>query len=252
MDRSCADCGVVFSSAGPPRCWRCRQPIREKLCVDCGETFKGTTRNCYRCRTVDITCSCGRTFRDKAGRKHCFACRSKTRPCDECGKEFTGTALTCAPCKGQQLRNCVDCGKEFRKQTLRCNQCIWLARPYEERTTRALAAVNKRRAIKRDAEICGPVPAEVYALLRAAEECVYCGDPPTQVDHVRPLAQGGWEHESNLVPACGPCNHSKGPRLLTEWDPARVQYGVVNSERVADEYARLLAADDQLALPLTS
>jgi hypothetical protein len=71
---------------------------------------------------------------------------------------------------------------------------------------------------------------------------VYCGEKATTVDHVRPLARGGWEHESNLVPACTFCNCSKNDSLLTTWRlSGRVAYGVTHSPKVEGEYARLLA-----------
>jgi hypothetical protein len=84
------------------------------------------------------------------------------------------------------------------------------------------------------------VSAEVYAAVRAEGPCVYCGAPVEHVDHVRPLARGGWEHRDNLVPACAWCNGSKGDRLLTEWRPDRVEHGALASPLVAAELARLL------------
>lgn len=43
--------------------------------------------------------------------------------------------------------------------------------------------------------------------------CVYCGDEATVNDHVVPLAQGG----RITMPACKPCNASKGGRTPTQW-----------------------------------
>ena len=36
------------------------------------------------------------------------------------------------------------------------------------------------------------------------------GETVTEVDHVIPVAKGGTDDPSNLVPACGPCNRAKG------------------------------------------
>lgn len=106
---------------------------------------------------------------------------------------------------------------------------------------KATSRKNARRARRSAAQVAGPVPLKVYEAIMASGPCVYCGGAATTVDHVRPLAQGGWEHESNLVPACGPCNFSKGPRLLTEWRlPDRVIYGIEHSPKVAAEYERLI------------
>lgn len=87
------------------------------------------------------------------------------------------------------------------------------------------------------------MPPEVYAAVRLSGPCVYCSAEAMTVDHVRPLARGGWEHESNLVPACVACNCDKRERLLTEWGRAdRVAHGVEQSAKVAAEYARLTSA----------
>jgi hypothetical protein len=52
--------------------------------------------------------------------------------------------------------------------------------------------------------------------------CVYCGDPSTEWDHLRPLVTNqrptGYVTEiQNLVPACGKCNQSKGKKPWREW-----------------------------------
>jgi 5-methylcytosine-specific restriction endonuclease McrA len=39
----------------------------------------------------------------------------------------------------------------------------------------------------------------------------------THLDHVEPLSKGGADVESNIVPACAPCNLSKGAKTLAEW-----------------------------------
>ncbi|MFI2188009.1 HNH endonuclease [Streptomyces sioyaensis] len=47
--------------------------------------------------------------------------------------------------------------------------------------------------------------------------CAYCGAHATHLDHVTPLSKGGADVESNIVPACAPCNLSKGAKTLAEW-----------------------------------
>lgn len=44
-------------------------------------------------------------------------------------------------------------------------------------------------------------------------ECVYCGKPATERDHVIPRGRGGVE----TVLACHTCNDSKGQRTPDEW-----------------------------------
>ena len=43
------------------------------------------------------------------------------------------------------------------------------------------------------------------------QRCAYCGERGelTQ-DHIVPVSKGGWHFSGNIVPACRPCNSSKG------------------------------------------
>lgn len=50
--------------------------------------------------------------------------------------------------------------------------------------------------------------------------CYYCGsDDKLSIDHVIPVATGGKDNINNLVPACQPCNSTKGDRSLEEAKP---------------------------------
>jgi hypothetical protein len=48
--------------------------------------------------------------------------------------------------------------------------------------------------------------------------CQYCGAQPPQVvlevDHIRPVAEGGGNEQENLITACDKCNRGKGKRTL--------------------------------------
>jgi 5-methylcytosine-specific restriction endonuclease McrA len=64
-----------------------------------------------------------------------------------------------------------------------------------------------------------PIPDTTRWLIfaRARYRCAYCGHlgdevHPLEVDHIRPVAEGGDNHPSNLVSACRPCNREKGRR----------------------------------------
>ena len=48
--------------------------------------------------------------------------------------------------------------------------------------------------------------------------CAYCMEQVelTQ-DHIVPITKGGAYTEDNIVPACGPCNSSKGNKTLIVW-----------------------------------
>jgi 5-methylcytosine-specific restriction endonuclease McrA len=41
-------------------------------------------------------------------------------------------------------------------------------------------------------------------------DCVICGDPAQELDHIRPIAAGGTDRASNLQPLCRACNRTKG------------------------------------------
>jgi hypothetical protein len=73
-----------------------------------------------------------------------------------------------------------------------------------------------------------PSPKEILEALAILQidpanvRCAYCGDPPTEWDHLRPLVDGqrptGYISEiGNLVPACGKCNQSKGNSEWRQW-----------------------------------
>ncbi|MFJ3340003.1 HNH endonuclease [Streptomyces diastaticus] len=47
--------------------------------------------------------------------------------------------------------------------------------------------------------------------------CAYCDDRATHLDHVHPLSKGGADAAHNMLPACAPCNLSKGAKTLAEW-----------------------------------
>ena len=53
---------------------------------------------------------------------------------------------------------------------------------------------------------------------RDAFTCQYCGRQPPDVvlelDHIRPVAEGGTNDELNLVSSCEACNRGKGKHLL--------------------------------------
>jgi 5-methylcytosine-specific restriction endonuclease McrA len=60
--------------------------------------------------------------------------------------------------------------------------------------------------------------------------CAYCGaSGDMQIEHVKPISQGGLHHISNIVPACLSCNYAKHADPMERWyrsqpffDPARL------------------------------
>src|SRR5256885_2136299 len=129
----------------------------EKQCAGCGGTFRsGTNLRCTTCRTTDRECgTCGILFRGRD--RHGCGCKSRVRACITCGLAFRTTFyLECGACSG-----------------------------------RTDAANHRRRALRIAAEVAGPLPRVVYVRVAASGPCVYCGDPATTVDHIRPLVRGG-------------------------------------------------------------
>lgn len=79
-----------------------------------------------------------------------------------------------------------------------------------------------REAQRRSRERETPEPvlrSEVQAKVALFDgRCAYCGDPWQEMDHVLSLARGGRHEIGNMVPACRPCNRSKGARIYPfEW-----------------------------------
>ena len=78
------------------------------------------------------------------------------------------------------------------------------------------ASERKRKAKKHENSIFYVSPNELKKLY--ARPCSYCGRVGEMtLDHVVPISKGGVHGVSNLVPACGPCNFSKGQKLLIQW-----------------------------------
>lgn len=59
---------------------------------------------------------------------------------------------------------------------------------------------------------------EVFA--RWGYRCGYCDSPAEHLDHITPIACGGLDVLRNVIPACAPCNYSKGTLTLAQWAQA--------------------------------
>ena len=68
--------------------------------------------------------------------------------------------------------------------------------------------------------------------------CRYCGKVPPdvklEVDHIRPVVEGGENEEANLITSCDACNRGKGKRLLKNGSTD------ANDRRRAQEYLEQL------------
>lgn len=82
-----------------------------------------------------------------------------------------------------------------------------------ERWKKAIRAYDGKRLPPEDWYIIRTI-----VLARDDYTCAYCGGTGTpHVDHIIPISRNGSNAFDNLITSCGPCNQSKGSKLLAEW-----------------------------------
>ena len=91
------------------------------------------------------------------------------------------------------------------------------------------ARVQTQRTRLRRQQVLGSITAlEWRAKLEEFDgRCAYCGEPaePVEMDHFIPVSRGGEHWVANVLPACRPCNRSKGQKTLEEWQAERARRG---------------------------
>ncbi len=127
--------------------------------------------------------------------------------------------------------------KAYRKANfarISANEKEWCKKnPEKKRASRKANALNRRNAP-------GKITAKDVRELHAAGDglCAYCLKPidlfVEHLDHVTPLARGGYNIVSNIVTACEPCNLSKGTRTPLEfmlgWSVVTERYDFVATQ----------------------
>ena len=88
--------------------------------------------------------------------------------------------------------------------------------------------------------------------LRDGLACAYCGasvedGAQMTLDHLRPHARGGENHETNLVTACKRCNCSRGKRSVRAFARATAEY--LNHGATCEEIERHVRNCARRALP---
>lgn len=87
---------------------------------------------------------------------------------------------------------------------------------YYSENRAALIAKSKEKEVRRKGAPMIPFTVDqLESRLSMWPGCWMCGaeiGDDFHVDHVKPLARGGWHCLSNLRPACAPCNLSKGAK----------------------------------------
>lgn len=75
--------------------------------------------------------------------------------------------------------------------------------------------------------------------------CQYCGqmapDVILEVDHIKPVAEGGDNEMVNLITSCRDCNRGKGKRKLSENDELKKQQNALEELAVRREQAEMMA-----------
>jgi HNH endonuclease len=261
--RNCIKCHRTFTGSNR-LCQECRATNR--ICESCSKPFKGNTLQCWTCRKIQRAClKCGRSY--LGNHTLCPTCTKpmRTQTCEICGKSFrTNSSTVCRSCD-VKTRDCVECGRQFISvaTSARCWQCLAETREcikcgrtvlmgpsqkccqscYRRENPLIMLALdskhqNERRALKYATRISSPVSARTYREILNSGPCIYCGGTANTVDHITPLARGGHEIETNLVPACTGCNSSKRDCFLSEWRTDRVTHALAISPLVRAEYAR--------------
>lgn len=103
---------------------------------------------------------------------------------------------------------------EGNKQIVKDRAKLW------KKANKEKVRANTRDYVSRKANAVGRYSTKDYIRLlrRNLNKCYYCHEKEANsIDHVLPLSRGGTNYIGNIVPACGSCNYSKGPRTLTEW-----------------------------------
>jgi 5-methylcytosine-specific restriction endonuclease McrA len=151
---------------------------------------------------------------------------ARCKPCTQCGEvknldEFQsrpsvsdGRQSYCKRCRLKLDRKRRSARPEKARAKARERYRNETPKQRVDRLARTKRAKTRRRSRVKD--LRSDLTAAQWADLKAiyGHRCAYCGQKkPLTQDHVVPIAMGGEHTASNVVPACGPCNSSKGARL---------------------------------------
>jgi hypothetical protein len=186
-------------------------------------------------------------YRDRraAGLKRCIKCKG-WKPATEYNVDrsrYDGRTARCCACvrqptaTGPSLREraanrvagrawCAGCCGWVPLAGMRNGRCPDHARQQiRERyaSDPAFRHAVKTRAYlrKRNVEAVPPV-GETFLLALFDGKCAYCDTATADTwDHMVPVSKGGRTTPGNIVPACRPCNSSKGDSDLADWMQAK-------------------------------
>lgn len=182
------------------------------MCEECGRPLKSSRRR--NARFCDRSCTNKAYWRkNKAERLVAHAEWRARTSADRSAKNAERLAqMTCAEC-GSPIVGAQRSTRRFCSRYC-VNQQSLRVRKLERREA-------TRRRQKRVKANGGPgVSVKDWERLcrRHQMRCAYCQSAsPLTMDHVVPLARGGWHAIGNILPACQPCNSSKRDDFLAHW-----------------------------------
>ncbi len=103
---------------------------------------------------------------------------------------------------------------EYRKNWRKKNPEKYKAESLRRRVRLSVGPVATADEIKARVEYCGG-------------KCVYCGGAYEHLDHFVPLAKGGSNRASNLVPSCEKCNLAKAAKKPGKWTVEKLGQGLL-------------------------
>ena len=217
---SCADCGALFDAPSKLSKYcsnTCRNRVRERRrmmpCAVCGELMHRSRTSLPEGEAAHRKCrhpAAGVHGRASTYSRH--GCR-----CDECRAAKTAVTSRWFRESGYFSRpEVVERRRAERSTSERrtADKQRW-SRYYRENREQLMVAAKVKEVRRKGAPTIPFTVAQLDDRLSMFSGCWMCGcerDETFHVDHVKPLSKGGWHCLSNLRPACGPCNLSKGAK----------------------------------------
>lgn len=177
----------------------------------------------YKCRPC-ITAKMREYARDNPDimRKHVIKNRAKaaarTREWYQKNQEYAREAASrYREAHPEQVRAGLRAYRQKNQASCAAREAEWAKNNPEK-----MAEKRRRRYARKRGATVDLTREEYIAIQEASTHCFYCGAPRRgrhrmALDHIHPLSRGGHHTKANLVPACQPCNSSKGQSFLDEW-----------------------------------
>ena len=186
-------------------------PTSEYTCPMCGDSFVKETARANRYKNVYCSILC----RDYAQSSAAF---SSQLPQFHMAR-WAGQHSIWAPPIMARRYQCEWCGADAETKITAQRFCT--------QRCKIKSGKANRRAKEYSAEGTYRWADIVRLWLGFGKQCAYCHTPTNlpdiQAEHVHPLARGGRNDLSNLLPSCGPCNADKRDLPLLDWNADRAR-----------------------------